>query len=97
MNCKNKGYKVGDIFKKIEYVDGDNFNKGAILVLSRDDSSDYPYFKCIAGDGNMLYEEKVTYLRKLTRIWPENDKVSITCEGKTVEISRESAKALKLI
>lgn len=35
--------------------------------------------------------------KKITGIDVNSDKVKITCEGKTVEISRESAKALNLI
>ncbi|GAF87699.1 unnamed protein product, partial [marine sediment metagenome] len=49
--------------------------------------------RIIDRDGNTL-----TYAELFDYEWvPVDGKVTITCEGKTVKISRESAKALNLI
>lgn len=59
------------------------------------------------GNKNMAYGSRYFYLVESAEYYieitmydlfqMETDKVSITCEGKTIKISRESAKALNLI
>lgn len=102
MNCKNKGYKIGDIFEVVE--SGGNFEKGSIIVLSEDDESSAPRFDLIKGrcnfcvNGIKTKQGNYANLDRVRRIYPpEDNKVAITCEGKTVWISRESAEALNLI
>ena len=74
MNCKDLGYEVGQVFKKVKYEKGDNFSEGAILVLTRDDDSEAPYFTCIDGHEGKANKEECTYLYKVRRIWP-TDKI----------------------
>ena len=100
MNCKDKGYEEGQAFKTISKKAGDTLEKDSIIILTTDDNSSSPWFKMIDGDTGTygLYNENPVCLNRLKRIWPpEKETVSITCEGKTVEISRESAKALNLL
>lgn len=98
MNCKDKGYEEGDVFKRI-VENGRPHTKGVLLVLQTP-GCDCPNFFHLTGD----YTGKICRhsLEHVKRIYPpEKETVSITIEGKKAEISRESAielkKALNLI
>ena len=101
--CEKKGYKVGQVFEytgesNIGNRNG-NFCVGDVLVLEPESSSSYPRFICIKGE--RVSANLTASLDNIKRIYPPeeilSDMVDITCEGKTVTISRESAKALNLI
>jgi len=89
-----KGYEVGQVFKVVnaDYFDS-SVKEGDLLQLETKRGE----FRVISGDGFGMIQLDSSF-DEVERVWPPgNDKVLITCEGKTVEISRESAKALNLI
>ena len=96
-SCKEKGYKAGQVFERISMCDP-NRERGALLVLVRDDDDTHPMFLTISGTnkGNTNCHA----VKFIKRIYPPEEEkskdVEVTCEGKTVTISRESAKALNL-
>lgn len=105
MKCKDKCYKEGQVFKALTNTKVD---KDTLLVLHNDDGSYYPYFVVLDSSQDRKLSAHIEYkglkqvclrLNEVIRIYPpeKSNKVTITCEGKTVEISRESAKALNLI
>jgi len=99
MNCEDKGYKEGEVFK---IVSGDGINNrdiGSIVILKEDDGSRSPAFWLTEGRKDLCGQSWLFInIKKVKRIWPpEKETVSVICEGKTVEISRESAKDLNLI
>lgn len=97
--CEKKGWKEGEVFEVLnEDEHGTNGSDHDIMVLSDDDGSRSPYFTFLTGSLKGRVGCKRTY--NVKRIYPpeeESKEVEITCEGKTVKISRESAKALNLI
>ncbi len=104
MICKDKGYKVGQVFEVVGN-DEEAFKVGSIIVLSEDIGNTNPLFDLVWGECRYEYgilTERGAHelLKNVKRIYPPEEgskPVEITCEGKTVEISRESAKALNLI
>ncbi len=106
MNCKDKGYEVGQVFEVFESDEG-AFSLGSIIVLSKDDNSCCPKFDLVQGicyfKAGILTENGAhENLENVKRIYPPEESkapedskaVEVTCEGKTVQISRESAKAI---
>lgn len=104
--CEKRNWEVGQVFEVIEryHISLNAGSKGSIFVLSRDDGGYQPLFDLIKGDcdydlGKKTKKGAYLPLHKVKRIYPpeeESKEVEITCEGKTVKISRESAKALNL-
>jgi len=93
--CEEKGYEVGQVFERVTNSGGE-YCAGDILALIEHGDEDGAKFLAI--HGKTKGKEKFHFFSRIRRIYPpEKETVSITCEGKTVEISRESAKALKLI
>lgn len=95
MNCKDKGWKEGNIFKVLN--DRGCFKEGSTVILTNNDGSTCPYFDLVEGDTIMSRDEtqnRAVSLERVKRIYPKEETVTVTCDGKSVEISRESAKAL---
>jgi len=79
MNCKDKGYEVGQVFEVIGADDEESFAIGSTVALSRDDGSSCPKFDLISGKCNYragLKTQKGAYLDLdcVTRIYPPEEK-----------------------
>ena len=101
--CEKRGYEVGQVFEVVDdrYV---VTRPGAIMVLHDDDGSSCPTFLAIANlpenYKNSLQKKFCVNINDVKRIYPpeeESETVDVMCEGKTTQISRESAKALNLL
>lgn len=94
MNCKDKGYKVGQIFKATKKAIAEGFFDPAI---GSDDllqlESDRGRFRVISGK-YFGRTQSNSNLDRVSRVWPP-EAVSISLNGVETEISIESAKALK--
>lgn len=100
--CEEKDYKVGDWFiVKHEYA----YAYHSIVELIKDDGSACSEFKLVKGvvvhPDDEWRKNDISFYMDLSEVEPvakpKPDKVTIVCEGKEVEISRESAIALNLI
>ena len=110
MNCKDKGYEEGQVFKVVKEETGKP-SVGTYLVLIRDDGSSIPFFHMLDEEQRKLPKFRsnvrvdgllihALQLNKVERVWPPEEKstmVTVICEGKETEISRESAEKLNLV
>lgn len=87
--CETLGYKIDQVFK--------DKRDGELYVLSEDDGSPSPWFLSLK-DSSLL-ERCCPPLSMVKRIYPPEElsqDVEVTCEGKTITISRKDAKTLNL-
>ena len=91
MNCKEKGWKVDDVFVVKE--DAGYFAADEILVLTRDDDSDCPLFRSVYGERKG--ESHYANLDAVKFLYSPNKKGQIVLDGKEFEISRELYEEVK--